>query len=200
MMKSLLTCLTLLFSLCVQADVYKCVDEKGRTMYQAGGCVGVRLFIDETPPSVAPQRFTPLEEHPPSLGVSAFISHHHSVRSEAKKNLFKSLNPCPSTGEDAGPCPGYVVDHIKPLACGGADDSRNMQWQTVAEGKAKDRWERIGCQSQAYAGRSRWPTASRTQYGSATSGKIYTGPRGGKYTLSPSGRKHYLSRWADGGE
>lgn len=41
--------------------------------------------------------------------------------------------------------PGYVVDHIKPLACGGADDPSNMQWQTVAEAKAKDKTERIGC-------------------------------------------------------
>jgi hypothetical protein len=41
---------------------------------------------------------------------------------------------------------GYVVDHIKPLACGGADDPANMQWQTVAEGKAKDKWERKECQ------------------------------------------------------
>ncbi|HWH04771.1 MAG TPA: HNH endonuclease signature motif containing protein [Gemmatimonadales bacterium] len=41
--------------------------------------------------------------------------------------------------------PGHVVDHIKPLACGGADDPSNMQWQTVAEGKAKDKVERKGC-------------------------------------------------------
>jgi hypothetical protein len=40
---------------------------------------------------------------------------------------------------------GYVVDHIKPLACGGADDPSNMQWQTVAEAKAKDKVERKGC-------------------------------------------------------
>jgi len=32
---------------------------------------------------------------------------------------------------------GYVIDHIKPLECGGADDPSNMQWRTVAEGKAK---------------------------------------------------------------
>lgn len=36
---------------------------------------------------------------------------------------------------------GYVVDHIVPLECGGADAPSNMQWQTVAEGKAKDRTE-----------------------------------------------------------
>ena len=41
--------------------------------------------------------------------------------------------------------PGYVIDHIVPLACGGADDSSNMQWQTIAEAKAKDKTERIGC-------------------------------------------------------
>jgi hypothetical protein len=42
--------------------------------------------------------------------------------------------------------PGYVIDHIKPLACGGADALSNMQWQTVAEAKAKDKIERVGCQ------------------------------------------------------
>jgi hypothetical protein len=41
--------------------------------------------------------------------------------------------------------PGYVIDHLVPLACGGADAPSNMQWQTVAEAKAKDRVERIGC-------------------------------------------------------
>ena len=40
---------------------------------------------------------------------------------------------------------GYVVDHIVPLTCGGADAPANMQWQTKEEGKAKDKTERIGC-------------------------------------------------------
>jgi hypothetical protein len=35
---------------------------------------------------------------------------------------------------------GNVVDHKVPLACTGADDQRNMQWQTVADAKAKDKW------------------------------------------------------------
>ena len=43
--------------------------------------------------------------------------------------------------------PGHVVDHIVPLACGGADAPSNMQWQTTEEGKAKDRVERRGCTS-----------------------------------------------------
>jgi len=41
--------------------------------------------------------------------------------------------------------PGYVVDHIVPLACGGSDSPSNMQWQTKAEAKAKDKIERKGC-------------------------------------------------------
>ena len=41
--------------------------------------------------------------------------------------------------------PGYVVDHIRPLACGGADTPSNMQWQTVTAAKAKDKMERVGC-------------------------------------------------------
>ena len=38
---------------------------------------------------------------------------------------------------------GYVVDHIIPLACGGPDHPLNMQWQTAAEAKATDRWNRF---------------------------------------------------------
>lgn len=68
-------------------------------------------------------------------------------RSSKAKNDFKKLNPCPSTGKSTGACKGWVIGHIKPLACGGADDPSNMQWQTEAEGKAKDKWERDGCQT-----------------------------------------------------
>ncbi len=36
---------------------------------------------------------------------------------------------------------GYVVDHIVPLKKGGCDCPSNMQWQTIEEGKKKDKWE-----------------------------------------------------------
>lgn len=41
--------------------------------------------------------------------------------------------------------PGYVIDHIRPLACGGEDAPSNMQWQTIEAAKQKDRVERVGC-------------------------------------------------------
>lgn len=67
-------------------------------------------------------------------------------RSQHAKTEFKYQHPCPSTGARKGPCKGYVIDHIKPLTCGGFDGPSNMQWQTISEGKAKDKWERKDCQ------------------------------------------------------
>jgi hypothetical protein len=42
---------------------------------------------------------------------------------------------------------GYVVDHTCALFCGGRDVTANMQYQTIAAGKRKDRWETtpLGC-------------------------------------------------------
>jgi hypothetical protein len=51
---------------------------------------------------------------------------------------------CPSTGRTRGACPGYVRDHIRALACGGPDAVGNLQWQSVEDARAKDRWERKG--------------------------------------------------------
>jgi hypothetical protein len=60
---------------------------------------------------------------------------------------FRLANPCPSTGDTGGACPGYVIDRVIPVVCGGAEDPDNMQWQSLAEAREKDRWERIGCRA-----------------------------------------------------
>ena len=65
-------------------------------------------------------------------------------RSQSAKVEFKHQHPCPATGLPKGPCKGYVIHHIVPIACHGADALSNMQWQTVADAKAKDKWERTG--------------------------------------------------------
>jgi hypothetical protein len=70
---------------------------------------------------------------------------HHSriKRDPEQRRKFMHEHPCPG-GPDAGStrrCHGYVVDHLKPLKRGGADRPWNMQWQTTADAKAKDRWE-----------------------------------------------------------
>ena len=69
-------------------------------------------------------------------------SHGRIKRSRSAKAAFERQLPCPTTGRTSGRCPGYVVDHVKPLECGGADAPSNMQWQTTSEAKAKDRTER----------------------------------------------------------
>jgi hypothetical protein len=61
------------------------------------------------------------------------------IRSATAKDAFLR-----QTGYPHGR-PGWVVDHIVPLACGGADAPSNMQWQTVQEAKVKDKTERAGC-------------------------------------------------------
>jgi len=84
-----------------------------------------------------------------NYSVPKVHSVHHSsgttARSMTVRAQFLSENPCPATGQTGRSCPGYVVDHVVPLACGGADDPSNMQFQTVEDGKAKDKWERKGC-------------------------------------------------------
>lgn len=62
-------------------------------------------------------------------------THGRIARSGAAKHDFMK-----QTGYPDGR-PGYVVDHRIPLKRGGADTPSNMQWQTRAAAKAKDKIE-----------------------------------------------------------
>jgi hypothetical protein len=84
------------------------------------------------------------------------------------------------------------------LACGGADAPVNMQWQSVAEGKAKDKWERKGCQvvstvDYPYLGKSPYlVTGSRpASFNSA----YFIGSSGGCFTNTASGNKRYIAHF-----
>lgn len=67
------------------------------------------------------------------------------ARSYKARAEFQRLNPCPATGLKRGKCPGYIIDHIIPLCAKGPDHPSNMQWQTTAEAKEKDKEERRQC-------------------------------------------------------
>ena len=82
-------------------------------------------------PAAAQQRSEPRDQAAPQ----------RVHRSTSERRRFRSWHPCPSTGRPAGACPGYIVDHVIAIKRGGADVAENMQWQTLAEAKAKDRVE-----------------------------------------------------------
>ena len=86
-----------------------------------------------------PKSTAPTIEKSAAPGVAPRNSKGKIARSEEARRTFEKLNGHPNGW------PGHVVDHKVPLACGGADMPSNMQWQTIEEGKAKDKVERIGC-------------------------------------------------------
>ena len=60
---------------------------------------------------------------------------------------FRRLYACPVTGQHTGACKGWAIDHVIPLAVGGCDAVRNLQWlpnkiKSCAGTVCKDRWER----------------------------------------------------------
>ena len=97
---------------------------------------------------------SPLSAQRKAVGV-ARNSHGRIARSSKAKREFEKETHYPHGR------PGYVIDHVIPLANGGADSPSNMQWQTKADAKAKDKWERGGS-SRATTYRSR--SYSRKSY------------------------------------
>jgi len=80
------------------------------------------------------------------LGALATSPYAAIKRSTKARHDFMRAVPCPAkVSHSVYTCPGFVIDHIKPLACGGVDAPSNLQWQTIAEARAKDKWELKGC-------------------------------------------------------
>lgn len=67
-------------------------------------------------------------------------------RSQAVLRAFQKRYPCPANGKTTGACPGWAIDHVIPLACGGCDAMHNLQWLPSGLKSAavigKDRFER----------------------------------------------------------
>jgi hypothetical protein len=80
--------------------------------------------------------------------TSAFPADAGTARDRKQRSFFMQTHPCPANGRIRGKCPGYVIDHIRPLCAGGADRWSNMQWQTIEQAKVKDREERKLCAQQ----------------------------------------------------
>jgi hypothetical protein len=92
----------------------------------------------ESPPSKPATVKAEKVQRTPAVGV-ARNAKGRIARSEAARHAFEVQTGYPHGRK------GYVVDHVRALACGGADAPSNMQWQTIEAAKAKDRVERVGC-------------------------------------------------------
>ena len=106
---------------------------------------GPRPYAYRSPRLRSPHPRAERQPHPratrPASPRSSHSRHHSSKekRSAKAKDDFKRQTGYPHGRR------GYVIDHVRPLACGGADASSNMQWQSIADAKAKDKVERRGC-------------------------------------------------------
>jgi len=83
-----------------------------------------------------------------SYSSKKYSGHHRSTYSSATRDSRGHIKRSDSarhqfmkqTGYPKGR-PGYVIDHKVPLKRGGSDRPSNMQWQTKAAAKEKDKWE-----------------------------------------------------------
>lgn len=135
------------------SDTQKPVHVKGYTRKDG---TKVKAYDRKAPKSTAPKTSTKksvktTEAYTTSAGTTvhnanycqtcARDKHGRILRGGKAKHEFERMTGYPRGRK------GYVVDHIMPLACGGADNTSNMQWQTVEQAKLKDAWERDGCRS-----------------------------------------------------
>ena len=82
-----------------------------------------------------------------NAGVVVRDAKGNTLRSSRVLAAFKGLYVCPANGRSAGPCPGWAIDHVIPLDCGGKDAVYNLQWlpdqiKSAAGPLTKDHFER----------------------------------------------------------
>ena len=65
---------------------------------------------------------------------------------------FKSRWACPSTGGHRGSCPGWAIDRVIPLDCGGVDAVWNMQWLPDQIKSAKGEYSKDHFERRVYGG------------------------------------------------
>jgi hypothetical protein len=71
------------------------------------------------------------------LSIVFVIAAPADARSAREVLAFKRANPCPSTGERRGACPGFHVDHTIALCAGGPDLRSNMAWLSIEDHRFK---------------------------------------------------------------
>ena len=108
------------------------------------------LLLAVLVPSVVAAQVPPLQEVR-YCGAPARLADGSIKRRADVLAAFKKAHPCPSTGLTVGACPGWAIDHVIPLVCGGCDGVGNLQWlpngiKSAAGVLPKDRWEqRVYC-------------------------------------------------------
>lgn len=110
---------------------------KGRRSFDSGKALNAAFAAMDSKPEIEERAFAAGERTAKKL----------NKRSRAVRAKFQRETPCPSTNSQTGACPGWIVDHVKPLCAGGPDEPGNMQWQTVEDARMKDREERTLCRS-----------------------------------------------------
>lgn len=76
----------------------------------------------------------------------------NTQRSDTVIAAFKRIWACPSNGSHAGACPGWAIDHIVPLDCGGIDAVWNMQWLPNQIKSAKGPYSKDHFERRIYGG------------------------------------------------
>jgi hypothetical protein len=69
--------------------------------------------------------------------LAALLALPAQARDRSQVRAFRSVHACPSTAQHRGPCPGFQVDHIRPLCAGGEDLPSNMHWLSVEDHRFK---------------------------------------------------------------